>query len=75
MLSAFLAGFFATLISKRTQIIPAVVVGVVLTLSAIFNVIVLPHPLWFSVANLMVYVPFAYFGYLVIRKKELAPAP
>jgi len=75
MLSSFLAGFFATLVAKRTQMIPAVVVGVVLTLSAIFDLIMLPHPLWFSVANLVVYVPFAYFGYLVIRKKGIVPAP
>ncbi len=73
MLGSFLAGFIATLLARRINVIPAIVVGVVLTLSAIFNIITLPHPLWFSVANLMVYLPFSYFGYLVIKKKVNTP--
>ena len=66
---SFLSGLIATLISKRVTLRPPLVVGIVLTLAGLYNVINLPHPLWFSVLNLLVYLPFAYLGYLVIRKK------
>ena len=68
---SFLAGLIATLVANRTMLRPAIVVGIVLTLAGLYNVIYLPHPLWFSFANLLVYLPFAYLGYLIVRKKEL----
>ena len=70
VISSFLAGIIATLISGRITFRPAMVVGIVLTLAGLYNVVVLPHPLWFSIINLLVYFPFVYFGYLVVRKKE-----
>ena len=69
---SFLAGVVATLVSRRTTARPPVVVGIVLTLAGMYNVINLPHPLWFSVLNLFVYLPMAYLGYLLVRKKETA---
>ena len=71
--ASFTAGIIATLVAKRTKIIPALVVGIVLTLSAVYNLIMLPHPLWFTLANLMVYMPFTYFGYIVSGKKAVRP--
>jgi len=67
---SFLAGLIATLVAKRNTARPAIVVGIVLTLAGLYNVIYLPHPLWFSIVNLLVYLPFAYFGYLLVRKKN-----
>ena len=71
--ASFTAGIIATLVAKRTKIIPALVVGIVLTLSAVYNLIMLAHPLWFTLANLMVYMPFTYFGYIVSGKKAVRP--
>ncbi len=71
VISSFLAGIIATLISGRVTLRPALVVGIVLTLAGLYNVIVLPHPMWFSILNLLVYLPFVYLGYLAVRKKSL----
>ncbi len=70
IICSFIAGIISTLISKRIALRPALVVGIVLTLAGLYNVVSIPHPMWFSVLNLFIYLPFTYFGYLVIRKKE-----
>lgn len=70
IICSFIAGIISTLISKRIALMPALVVGIVLTLAGLYNVVSIPHPMWFSVFNLFIYLPFTYFGYLVIRKKE-----
>ena len=69
---SFLAGLIATLVAKRITGRPAFVVGIVLTLAGIYNTLYLPHPAWFSVVNLMVYLPFAYLGYLLTRRKPVS---
>lgn len=72
MICSFLAGLISTFVAKRATARPAVVIGIVLTLAGLYNVIYLPHPLWFSIVSLLVYIPCAYFGYLVARKKTVA---
>ncbi|MFI5196533.1 MAG: hypothetical protein ACHQD8_05540 [Chitinophagales bacterium] len=69
MVCSFCAGLIATLISKRTTMRPPLIVGFVLTLAGLYNVISLPHPLWFTILNLVVYMPFTWLGYLTMRKK------
>jgi predicted permease len=59
-INAFLAGIIATLISRRITILPAAIVGVVLTLAGFYNAIYLPHPAWFTV------------GYILLKKKKPA---
>lgn len=73
IISSFLAGVISTLVARRNTMRPAIVVGIVLTLAGIYNVIYLPQPLWFSVINLVVYLPFTFAGYLAVRKKTLQP--
>ncbi len=72
-IASFIAGFVASIASKRITAMPALVVGLVLTLSGMYNALFLPHPLWFTLANLVVYLPFSYLAYLLIRKKDLTP--
>src|ERR1700747_1882797 len=59
---SFIAGIIATLVSQRTTIIPPVVVGIVMTVAGLLNVILVRHPMWFSVLNLFIYLPLSYFG-------------
>lgn len=69
VLAAFAGGVVASLASKRVTFRPPLIVGVILIISAIINMIKLPHPVWFMVANIAIYIPFVYFGYMVVRKK------
>jgi hypothetical protein len=66
---SFLAGIITSLVAKRTAAMPAIVVGIVLTIAGLCNVISFRQPLWFDVLNLVVYLPFVYAGYLAVRRK------
>jgi hypothetical protein len=67
--AAFVGGAVASLVSSRVRKIPAIVVGVVLTIAGLMNAIMLPNPIWFKIANLLIYLPSAYLGYLLVRKE------
>jgi hypothetical protein len=71
IICSFLAGLIATLVAQRTTKRPAVIVGIVLTLAGLYNIIMVPHPVWFAVLNLLVYLPCAYLGYMAVRKKSV----
>ena len=72
VVSSFLAGIISSLVSLRTTMRPPLVVGFVLMLAGLYDVLNLPEPTWFIVANLLVYMPAAYLGYLVVRKKVVS---
>jgi hypothetical protein len=71
ILCSFLAGIITSLVANRTASRPAFIVGIVLTLAGLYNVVALPQPVWFSVLNLLVYLPLCYLGYLTVRKKAI----
>ncbi len=68
-IAAFIAGITATIISKRVTRNPALVSGSIMTIAGIINVLTVHLPLWFSIAGTLAYVPFAYLGYRLARKK------
>jgi hypothetical protein len=72
-IASFIGGLAAALVAGRIAMRPSIIVGIVLTLAGLFNVLSLKHPLWFTIVNLFIYVPFAYFGYLVVRKRAADP--
>ncbi|MCW3123656.1 MAG: hypothetical protein JWQ38_3148 [Flavipsychrobacter sp.] len=69
MVCSFVGGIAGTLFIKRESARPSVVIGIVLTFAGLYNFLYLPHPSWFAV-NLLVYIPFSYLGYLLLRRKE-----
>lgn len=68
---SLITGIISTAVAERTTSIPAIVSGITLTLAGIYNMLHLPHPLWFSIFCLLAYLPFTYAGYLLIRKKTI----
>ena len=68
-IAAFTGGLVATIVAKRVNIRPAIITSGLLIIAAIVNFIRIPHPMWFVVVNISVYIPFAYLGFLVVRKK------
>ncbi|OJW85201.1 MAG: hypothetical protein BGO69_06165 [Bacteroidetes bacterium 46-16] len=69
VIASFLAGIMATLLSKRSNKNPALVCGIIMTLSGIIDIAIIHHPLWFSIADCCAYLPFSYIGYLAARKR------
>jgi hypothetical protein len=59
IVGAFAAGFVVTKMTRRESpgITLPIVVGALMTLGAILNFIVLPHPTWFVIVGLLVFIP------------------
>ena len=71
VVSSFVGGMTASLISGRTKVQPSLIVGAVLMAGGFMTIIKIPyHPLWFIIASIFVYVPFAALGHLLVRPKE-----
>ena len=68
IVGSFGGGLITGLIAseKRTQM--GITTGVVLLILGISNLIMIPHPLWFSIASILLYVPAAYAGVLLSFK-------
>ncbi len=63
MVCALLSGVIATLVSGRKSVMPALIAGAIITLGGIFNVMMIPHPMWFAILSVLVYIPSAWLGY------------
>ena len=62
----FMAGISTALVSK--SIIPIYIIGSFFTLAAIYNLYMLPHPLWFNIEAIL-YFPAAIYSYKLIAKQ------
>ena len=62
----FLAGISTTLVSKN--IIPIYIISVFFTITGIYNLYLLPHPLWFNI-EVILYFPAAIYSHKLINKK------
>jgi hypothetical protein len=70
-LGSVAGGFLTTLISKKPRG-PALVLGILLTLAGIGNNLMLPPPVWFWIATLVVFLPAAYLGSRLVRQRPPA---
>ena len=61
-LGSLLGGMLAARIGKSSPVRHTLALGVVLTLAGIANNLMLPPPMWFRIAGLLVFVPAAYLG-------------
>ena len=61
-------GLVATLIAKGR--VPAVVVGVLVMLGAFLMVAMVPHPMWMSIAGVLLPLPAALFGAWLVRGRK-----
>ena len=62
----FIAGISTALVSKN--IIPIYIIGGFFTLAGIYNLYMLPHPLWFNI-EVILYLPSAIYSYKLITKQ------
>jgi hypothetical protein len=58
-----LCGYLIRLISKSTHKKLPLIAGLILTLSAIANFTMLPHPTWFVITGLLIFIPSTYIGF------------
>ena len=61
-LGSVVAGWLAGTIAGRAPLVHGLVVGLLLTTAGIANMLAVPHPAWFFVLGLMVFLPSALAG-------------
>lgn len=66
-LGSFLCGFLIKIISKSENKILPTIAGVLLTLSAVANFFTFPHPIWFIIIGLIVFIPSTLFGHKLYK--------
>ena len=67
---SFSGGLVAAMLSTEKRIRTSLIVGTVVMLGGVMNIIMIPHPMWFTIATFFAYLPFAYLaGYIVQKAK------
>jgi hypothetical protein len=62
VVASFVGGLVAGLIAGRAPFAHAAAIGMLLTVAGVMNLMAFPHPVWFWIASLAVYVPLALCG-------------
>jgi hypothetical protein len=71
---ALVGGFVAALIARRAHVILGAIIGGLFLLGGIANVISIPAPIWFVVADLVLYLPAGILGAkLAPRRTAVSP--
>ncbi|MEM7311560.1 MAG: hypothetical protein AAF497_00270 [Planctomycetota bacterium] len=65
---AFVCGLACAMIVRNGWRIPVIVCGTLFTLAGVMNLMQFPHPAWFAVIDVLLYVPFAWCGALVASR-------
>jgi len=66
---SFVCGLVSKAISKSNNKNLAYIAGGVLTLSGVANIFSLPHPTWFIIVGLLVFIPFVIAGHKIYKLK------
>ena len=61
-------GLVSASIAIKSKSRNALIVGGVLTMFGLLNLLMIPHPVWFWVLGLSVFLPCAYLGYIITQK-------
>jgi hypothetical protein len=67
IIGSLLCGLLIKIISKNENRKLPIIAGIILTLSAVANFFSLPHPVWFIVVGLIVFIPSTLFGHKLIK--------
>ncbi len=67
VVGSFLCGLIIKWISKNDNKKLPIIAGCILTLSAVANFFSLPHPTWFIVVGLIVFIPSTLIGYKLYK--------
>ena len=67
---AFIGGWIASLIAQNNQRNIALGIGLFLLVMGLINLLMIPHPIWFMILDLAVYVPAAFLGYKFFARRK-----
>ncbi|NVK22119.1 MAG: hypothetical protein HWD86_06345 [Kangiellaceae bacterium] len=61
-LGSFVAGFVSAKVATSKHMVIGIICGALLTVAGIMNIMAIPHPMWFNIVSLIVFIPMAIFG-------------
>jgi len=70
-IGSFICGLIIKVISKSNNKILAYIAGGILTLSGVVNIFSLPHPTWFIIVGLLIFIPGVLAGHSVFNFKTV----
>lgn len=68
-IGAMICGFLIRLISKSESTKLPLIAGTILTLTAVINFLSFPHPTWFIIVGLVVFIPMTLLGFKIRGKQ------
>jgi hypothetical protein len=68
IIGSLLCGLLIKVISRNENKKLTLIAGIILTLSAVANFISLPHPTWFIIVGLIVFIPSTFLGYKLYKR-------
>ena len=66
-LGSFVGAVTAVKIARDNRILWPLLIGAISLLAGAANLLMIPHPTWFIIADLCMYLPAAFLGYKVVR--------
>ena len=70
VLGGLVGGYVAASISRKPR--AALTVGIVIVLGVIANAVMIPHPMWMTIAGVLLPVPAAWFGAKLATRRASA---
>lgn len=69
LIGCFLGSAIAVLVRPDLTITKSMSVGAVLLILSMVNIIMIPHPSWFVILTILLYLPFSYLGATFIKQQ------
>jgi hypothetical protein len=64
-LGAMHGGGFAAYLSRGPRVLHGLIVGAILMACGIYQLVVIPHPTWFAITGVLLFLPCAFVGALI----------
>lgn len=71
-LGSLTGGWLAAFIARQSRSQHALIVGGVLMIFGIINMLMIPHPVWFWIVGILVFLPAAYIGARLVQPPQIA---
>ncbi|HRO44057.1 MAG TPA: hypothetical protein PL009_14575 [Flavipsychrobacter sp.] len=66
---SFICGLLIRIIARSADKTPAYIAGLFLTTAGIVDIFMVPHPIWFIIIGILLFIPFTLIGHSLYRKK------
>jgi hypothetical protein len=70
MAGSFICGVLVRVISKSNDMTPAYLAGLFLMAAGIVDIFLLPHPLWFIVTGVLIFIPVTLAGHTLVKRNH-----